>query len=107
MVDQPPPDPATSRVLPSEAHEFGGVIADTYAESTQDWPPPARPPADGRLRLCLLREREVDLMTPLRNGVSDDQMKAIIEEGIWHKPWGHKLGQDVIPLNRVMSEIGG
>jgi len=67
----------------------------------------ARLTADGRLRLCLLREREVDLMTPLRDGASDDQMKAIIEEGIWHKPWGHKLGQDVIPLNRVMSEIGG
>lgn len=63
--------------------------------------------ADGRLRLCLLREREVDLMTPLRNGASDDQMKTIIEEGIWHKPWGHKLGEDLIPLNRVMSEIGG
>jgi cyclic pyranopterin phosphate synthase len=67
----------------------------------------ARLTADGRLRLCLLREKEVDLMSPLRNGASDDKLKAIIEEGIWWKPWGHKLGQEVIPLNRVMSEIGG
>ncbi len=67
----------------------------------------ARLTADGRLRLCLLREKEVDLLTPLRNGASNDQVKAIIEEGIWWKPWGHKLGDDVIPLNRVMSEIGG
>ncbi len=67
----------------------------------------ARLTADGRLRLCLLREKEVDLMTPLRNGASNDQLKAIIEEGIWWKPWGHKLGEEVIPLNRVMSEIGG
>lgn len=63
--------------------------------------------ADGRLRLCLLREKEVDLLTPLRDGASNDDLKAIIEEGIWWKPWGHKLEQDIIPLNRVMSEIGG
>lgn len=67
----------------------------------------ARLTADGRLRLCLLREKEVDLMTPLRNEASNDQLKAIIEEGIWWKPWGHKLGENIIPLNRVMSEIGG
>jgi GTP 3',8-cyclase len=67
----------------------------------------ARLTADGRLRLCLLREKEVNLMDPLRNGASDEQLKAIIEEGIWWKPWGHKLDQEIIPLNRVMSEIGG
>ena len=67
----------------------------------------ARLTADGRLRLCLLREKEVDLLTPLRDGASNDELKAIIEEGIWWKPWGHKLKQDIIPLNRVMSEIGG
>ena len=67
----------------------------------------ARLTADGRLRLCLLREKEVHLMEPLRNGATDEQLKQIIEEGIWWKPWGHKLGEDIIPLNRVMSEIGG
>jgi GTP 3',8-cyclase len=67
----------------------------------------ARLTADGRLRLCLLREKEVNLMDPLRNGASNEQLKAIIEEGVWWKPWGHKLDQEVIPLNRVMSEIGG
>lgn len=63
--------------------------------------------ADGRLRLCLLREKEVNLMDPLRAGASDAELKQIIEEGIWWKPWGHGLAGDVIPLNRVMSEIGG
>ncbi len=67
----------------------------------------ARLTADGRLRLCLLREKEVDLMTPLRSGASDDALKSIIEEGIWWKPWGHGLDESLIPLNRVMSEIGG
>jgi cyclic pyranopterin phosphate synthase len=67
----------------------------------------ARLTADGRLRLCLLREKEVDLLTPLRAGATDEELEAIIKKGIWWKPWGHGLAQDVIPLNRVMSEIGG
>lgn len=67
----------------------------------------ARLTADGRLRLCLLRENEVDLLTPLREGATLDDLKGIIRGGIWSKPWGHGLDQDVIPLNRVMSEIGG
>lgn len=67
----------------------------------------ARLTADGRLRLCLLREKEVDLLTPLRAGASDADLQDVISEGIWWKPWGHGLQQDIIPLNRVMSEIGG
>ncbi|MGB3717346.1 MAG: GTP 3',8-cyclase MoaA [Candidatus Promineifilaceae bacterium] len=67
----------------------------------------ARLTADGRLRLCLLRDSELDLITPLRSGIDDDELTEIIKEAIWWKPWGHGLGQDVIPLNRVMSEIGG
>ncbi len=67
----------------------------------------ARLTADGRLRLCLLREKEVDLLTPLRQGASDDELRDVITDGIWWKPWGHGLSEDVIPLNRVMSEIGG
>ena len=67
----------------------------------------ARLTADGRLRLCLLREKEMDVMTPMREGASDSEMKEMIEEAIWWKPWGHGLSRNVIPLNRVMSEIGG
>lgn len=67
----------------------------------------ARLTADGRLRLCLLREQEVNLMEPLRNGADDEELTAIIKEAIFWKPWGHKLDDDIIPLNRVMSEIGG
>jgi len=67
----------------------------------------ARLTADGRLRLCLLREKEVDLLTPLRAGASLDELRRIILDGVWDKPWGHGLAQGVIPLNRVMSEIGG
>jgi cyclic pyranopterin phosphate synthase len=67
----------------------------------------ARLTADGRLRLCLLREKEVDLLTPLRAGATLDDLRQIILAGIWEKPWGHGLADGVIPLNRVMNEIGG
>jgi len=67
----------------------------------------ARLTADGRLRLCLLREGEVDLLTPLRVGATQDDLREIILDGIWEKPWGHQLADGVIPLNRTMSEIGG
>jgi cyclic pyranopterin phosphate synthase len=67
----------------------------------------ARLTADGRLRLCLLREGEVDLLTPLRAGASPDDLRQLILDGIWQKPWGHGLADGIIPLNRVMSEIGG
>ena len=67
----------------------------------------ARLTADGRLRLCLLREGEVDLLAPLRSGASPEELRQIILDGIWYKPWGHDLAEGLIPLNRVMSEIGG
>ena len=67
----------------------------------------ARLTADGRLRLCLLREKEVDLLTPLREGATLDDLRQIILDGVWEKPWGHGLADGVIPLNRVMNEIGG
>ncbi len=67
----------------------------------------ARLTADGKLRMCLLREYEVDLLTPLRAGASQDELKALILTAVRHKPWGHGLAHNVVPMNRVMSEIGG
>lgn len=67
----------------------------------------ARLTADGRLRLCLLREGEVDLLTPLRSGASLAELRQLVIDGLWHKPWGHALAKGIIPHNREMSEIGG
>jgi cyclic pyranopterin phosphate synthase len=67
----------------------------------------ARLTADGRLRLCLLREKEVDLLTPLRAGATLDDLRHLILNGVWEKPWGHGLAEGIIPLNRAMNEIGG
>ena len=67
----------------------------------------ARLTADGRLRLCLLREGEVDLLSPLRHGATRAELRRLIIDGLWQKPWGHGLAQGIIPLNREMNEIGG
>lgn len=63
--------------------------------------------ADGTLRLCLLKDGELDLKTPLRRGARPDDLEELIREAIWRKPWGHDLAHGVIPMNRIMSEIGG
>lgn len=63
--------------------------------------------ADGTLRLCLLKDGELDLKTPLRRGASVDDLTSLAQEAIWRKPWGHDLAHGIIPMNRIMSEIGG
>ena len=63
--------------------------------------------ADGKLRLCLLRDDEVDLLTPLRAGASFDELRVLMREGSFHKPWGHGLAKGYFAENRVMNQIGG
>jgi len=63
--------------------------------------------ADGKLRLCLLRDDEVDLLTPLRAGASFEEMRVLMREGAFHKPWGHGLDQGIVSENRAMNQIGG
>ena len=63
--------------------------------------------ADGRLRLCLLRDDEVDLLTPLRNGASYDELKEIFAAGAYRRPFGHALAERLFPEKRVMIQIGG
>ncbi len=63
--------------------------------------------ADGRLRLCLLHDKEIDLLTPMRCGATDLEMTELIRGAVWDKPWGNQLAQGLIPLNRAMSQIGG
>jgi GTP 3',8-cyclase len=67
----------------------------------------ARLTSDGKLRLCLLRDKEVDLLSPLRAGASIEDLRQLIVDGIWYKPWGHGLADGEIAVNRTMSEIGG
>lgn len=63
--------------------------------------------ADGVLRLCLLRDNEINLLTLLRSGESDEAVATCIRQAVHEKPWGHGLAQHLIPAARGMSEIGG
>ena len=63
--------------------------------------------ADGRLRLCLLRDDEEDLLTPLRAGATRDEMKARFQAAAYRRPFGHALAEKLYPKERVMIQIGG
>lgn len=67
----------------------------------------ARLTADGVLRMCLLRDHEVDLLTPLRAGLGQSELRNLILDAIWNKPWGHGLAEGILSSNRVMNQIGG
>jgi GTP 3',8-cyclase len=67
----------------------------------------ARLTSNGILRMCLLREYEIDLLSPLRTGASLEDLRNLVLDAVWNKPWGHGLAGGEIPLNRVMNEIGG
>ncbi len=63
--------------------------------------------ADGRLRLCLLRDDEEDLLTPLRNGASYAEIKERFRAAAFRRPFGHALAEKMYPQARVMIQIGG
>jgi cyclic pyranopterin phosphate synthase len=63
--------------------------------------------ADGRLRLCLLRDDEVDLLSPLRAGADFATLQRIMAAAAYRKPWGHGLEAHEFALSREMSQIGG
>jgi cyclic pyranopterin phosphate synthase len=63
--------------------------------------------ADGVLRLCLLRDHEMNLLNLLRGGETDAALGACIRQAVMNKPWGHGLAQHLFPSARGMSQIGG
>ncbi len=63
--------------------------------------------ADGKLRLCLLGEEEIDLRQALREGVSSDELKALVKNGVASKPLRHQLARGHVPRNRPFSQVGG
>ncbi|MBI4280142.1 MAG: GTP 3',8-cyclase MoaA [Armatimonadetes bacterium] len=63
--------------------------------------------ADGRLRLCLLRDDEADLLIPLRRGASYEEISEIFRAAAFRRPFGHALAEKLFPQARVMIQIGG
>lgn len=67
--------------------------------------------ATGHLRPCLFSEEHIDLLGPMRGGIPDEELEALIEEGVRRKPSGHGVcrGMDLFhEASRArMSDIGG
>lgn len=63
--------------------------------------------ADGKMRTCLFSDSEVDLIGPMRSGVSDKELFNILHYGTSIKPRGHNLDQGGGETLRHMYQIGG
>jgi cyclic pyranopterin phosphate synthase len=64
--------------------------------------------ADGQVRNCLFSQKETDLLGPLREGASDEELGALIQGEMWRKLPGHGIGTDgFVQPDRPMSAIGG
>ncbi len=60
--------------------------------------------ADGRLRSCLLVDKEISIREALKTG---QDLKTFIEKAVAEKPKGHELESHNCPDARCMSQIGG
>ena len=63
--------------------------------------------SDGRIRMCLLSDAEINFKDTLRNGGTHQDLVALFERAIRNKPVGHELKHGVHPEARTMSQIGG
>ncbi|HXF81182.1 MAG TPA: GTP 3',8-cyclase MoaA [bacterium] len=104
-IDVSGDDPARTYRLPQAAGRLGFIspVSNPFCAKCGR----LRLTADGRLRLCLLRDDEVDLLTPLRAGASYDEIKAIFRAGAFRRPFGHALAEQLYPQARAMIQIGG
>jgi cyclic pyranopterin phosphate synthase len=94
--------PATYFRLAQAAGTIGVItpMSHTYCGSCNR----VRLTADGRLRTCLFGDHEVDLRTPLREGLPLDPFFRAALSG---KPREHNLLQMKIGGLRALSEVGG
>jgi cyclic pyranopterin phosphate synthase len=60
--------------------------------------------ADGRLRTCLFGDEEVDLRTPLREGLP---LEPFFRTALAIKPLEHHLLQMRVGGLRALSQVGG
>lgn len=64
--------------------------------------------ADGKLRLCLLSDLEIDLRSLVRQGASQEEIGQVLRQAVLSKPKSHPLSQEKqITAQRTMNTIGG
>lgn len=84
---------------------FISPISDCFCDSCNR----LRLTAHGRIRPCLFSDIEVDIRTPMRNGISDEELEALFFRAVSVKPSGHYFSKDNRPFSAPasMSKIGG
>jgi len=104
-VSANPGDPAVVWKIPGSAGEIGFIspISAPFCSTCNR----VRLAADGKLRLCLLRNDELDMRDMMRAGASDAELERLVRGGIWRKPWGHGVADGDVDTGRGMSQIGG
>ena len=65
--------------------------------------------ADGKFKLCLLSDKEIDVKSALRSGASDEIILGLFHRALAEKPAAHRLKEydSETGLARGMSQIGG
>jgi GTP 3',8-cyclase len=100
-------EPATTYGFADGAPGAIGVIA-SVTEPFCDTCNRLRLTAEGEFRNCLFALEETDLRAPMRAGASDDDLEALIRDGVWSKWSGHRINHpDFVQPARSMSAIGG
>ena len=97
--------PAMYYQIPGRRQRIGFIGAMTnlhFCESCNK----LRLTCDGKLRPCLGSYLEFDIMTPMRAGASDEELKAFFLDVVDRKPEQHDFRNNYQP-NRKMIAIGG
>jgi cyclic pyranopterin phosphate synthase len=98
--------PARYYAFEGAAGTFGVItpLSHDYCETCNR----VRLSADGRLRLCLFGDHEVDLRSPVRANASRGHIAELLRDAMHIKPERHhlRLG-DAASAMRAFSEIGG
>ena len=82
---------------------FISPVSQTYCDDCNRM----RLTADGRMRMCLLSDQEINFRATLRNGGTHQDLVRLFQRAIRAKPVGHQLKHGIHPELRTMSQIGG
>ena len=99
--------PASEYVLDKAPGSVGfiGALSHNFCESCNR----LRLTADGRLRLCLFSDKEVDVKKALQQGLNTEELALFFHQAVLKKPKGLEEFSDKERLSctRSMSSIGG
>jgi len=98
--------PASEYVLDKAQGSVGfiGALSHRFCESCNR----LRLTAEGRLRLCLFSDEEVDVKRALRQRLNTEELALFFRRAILKKPKGLKFSNnEILSCTRSMSSIGG